>query len=68
MKKLINKIKATIKVLFNLPTVHYEYVGYGIILSVILIPFFLLSHTKKEKIRAILKECCSFVQIYLVVF
>lgn len=28
------------------------YIGYGIIISVILIPFFLLSHSKKEKIRA----------------
>lgn len=28
------------------------YVGYGIVLSLILIPFFLLSHEKKEQIRA----------------
>jgi hypothetical protein len=30
MKKLINEIKAIIKVLFNLPTTHYEHIGYGI--------------------------------------
>ncbi len=29
------------------------YIGYGIILALICIPFFLLSHTKKERIRAI---------------
>ena len=29
------------------------YVGYGIIVSVLLIPFFLLSHQKKEHIRSI---------------
>jgi hypothetical protein len=28
------------------------YIGYGILLSIFIIPFFLLSHTKKEKIRA----------------
>jgi hypothetical protein len=28
------------------------YIGYGIIFSIFTIPFFLLSHTKKEKIRA----------------
>lgn len=28
------------------------FIGYGILLSLIIIPFFLLSHTKKEQIRA----------------
>jgi hypothetical protein len=28
------------------------YIGYGVLLSLVLIPFFLLSHTKKEAIRA----------------
>ena len=29
------------------------YIGYGILLAIIIIPFFLLSHTKKERIRAL---------------
>lgn len=28
------------------------YIGYGILMSLVIIPFFLLSHTKKEQIRA----------------
>jgi len=29
------------------------YIGYGIVMALIFIPFFLLSHTKKERVRAI---------------
>ena len=29
------------------------YIGYGILLAIAIVPFFLLSHTKKERIRAI---------------
>lgn len=31
---------------------YMAYIGYGIIVGLILIPFFLLSHTKKERLRA----------------
>lgn len=39
------------------------YVGYGILLAVILIPFFLLSHTKKERIRSMVPFRLSDTQV-----
>lgn len=39
------------------------YVGYGILLAVILIPFFLLSHTKKERIRSMIPFRLSDTQV-----
>lgn len=39
------------------------YIGYGIVLAVIMIPFFLLSHTKKERIRAMVPFRLSDTQV-----
>lgn len=39
------------------------YVGYGILLAVILIPFFLLSHIKKERIRSMIPFRLSDTQV-----
>lgn len=39
------------------------YIGYSIMLAVILIPFFLLSHTKKERIRSMIPFRLSDTQV-----
>lgn len=39
------------------------YIGYNILIAVILIPFFLLSHTKKERIRAMIPFRLSDTQV-----
>lgn len=39
------------------------FVGYGIILAVLIIPFFLLSHTKKERMRAMIPFRLSDTQV-----
>jgi hypothetical protein len=43
------------------------YIGYGIIVSLLIIPFFLLSHTKKEKIRAYMPFRLSDTQVVVFV-
>ncbi len=43
------------------------YVGYGILLTIVIIPFFLLSHTKKERIRAIVPFRLSDTQAIIFV-
>ena len=39
------------------------YIGYGIIIALILIPFFLLSHAKKERIRSLVPFRLSDTQV-----
>lgn len=39
------------------------YIGYAVVLAILLIPFFLLSHTKKEKIRSIIPFRLSDTQV-----
>ncbi len=39
------------------------FIGYGIVLAVLLIPFFLLSHTKKERLRAMVPFRLSDTQV-----
>jgi hypothetical protein len=43
---------------------HYVgYIGYGVIIAMIAIPFFLLSHTKKERIRSLVPFRLSDTQL-----